>query len=312
MGKNNKFKNVKTHNISVKRRDDSYFDVKNRREFNQQYNMLKMLALSVFKWEGLPESIDELYLERILFENGRVLFFEDTDMAIDGVESTMLALMFTTQSDLDVYGYPIQRLAVAQNGYTASRNSSDSVIMYDNMLKLSLEETINIYAQRLADVERIIDVNLENTKHPFIIKTSEKNKQEIEKIMKDIYNNKPLIMVDDETYDTFSTKSEVMNMNSNFLADKLMDYKNTLRNEIFTIIGIGNSSQDKRERLLSGEMDNVSMLNTAFATTRLRARKQAVKKIKEMFPQLKDLNVEFNTDDYDFSETKVVEEVEQE
>lgn len=312
MGKNNKFKNVKTHNISVKRRDDSYFDVKNRREFNQQYNMLKMLALSVFKWEGLPESIDELYLERILFENGRVLFFEDSDMAIDGVESTMLALRFTTQSDLDVYGYPIQRLAVAQNGYTASRSSSDSIIMYDNMLKLSLEETINIYAQRLADVERIIDVNLENTKHPFIIKTSEKNKQEIEKIMKDIYNNKPLIMVDDETYDTFSTKSEVMNMNSNFLADKLMDYKNTLRNEIFTIIGIGNSSQDKRERLLSGEMDNVSMLNTAFATTRLRARKQAVKRIKEMFPQLKDLNVEFNTDDYEFSETKVVEEVEQE
>ena len=304
----NKYNNVEEYRGALKRSDHSYFDGLNGAEDRQQYMMLKMLAISVFKWEGLPPSINEMYLERILFEQGRILFFEEEDMSVNGEETTFLALRFAPSAQLDVYGIPMGRIAYAQNGWSSSYDSTNSIIVYDNTLKISLESVLQIYARRLADVERIIDVNLLNTKNPYILVTDEKNKVLMEKIMQDIYSNKPLIMVE-EQYQANLKKSEVLNTSSPFVVDKLMDYKNTLRNEVLTILGIGNNSQDKRERLLSSEMDSVNMLNSAYSTARLRSRRQAIKDLQKMYPGVFDeLTVNFNTDEYVDNEKEEVKE----
>ena len=41
------------------------------------YLWIKSLALSVFEWQGLPETINVRYLEETLFSKGKCLFFYD-------------------------------------------------------------------------------------------------------------------------------------------------------------------------------------------------------------------------------------------
>ena len=39
------------------------------------YYRLKSLACTMFKWEGLPDSVNERYLEYCLFTYGKAVFF---------------------------------------------------------------------------------------------------------------------------------------------------------------------------------------------------------------------------------------------
>ena len=292
-----KFKKVGVQKITYKRNKKSLWEQQNDDEFYNQYMLLKMLSLSVFEWTNLPNSIDKLYFERKLFEMGKIVVFRDEDFKVDD-NSGILGLPVQLSHELNVYGIPKYRRAIASNGYSKELTEKESVIIYDNVLRVSIDNIIYAYAKRIANVERIIDVNLNHTRHPYAIVTTEKQKQEMERIFMDINNNKPFILVDEELKDMLTNKSEVLNLSAPFVVDKLMDYKNTLRNEVLTIIGIGNSSQDKRERLLASEMDNVNDLNDAYLTIRLKARKQALEELKEKFPEFKDVEVRLSTDLY--------------
>lgn len=290
----NKFKEIEQHKMVFKKSKLNKHDFENQQELENYYMRLKMLAISVFEWKNLPNGIDSVYLERILFEQGKAVMFKDVDMMTIEKEIPFLALKVALNSRLNVYGIPIYRKAYANNGYQKLLNENNSVIIYDNILHQNLDIIIYTYAQRLANVERIIDVNLNHTRHPFIISTDEKAKEMIEKIFDDISKNKPYVIVDESFSQQFTKGTEVLNLNAPFVVDKLMDYKHTLMNEVLTILGIGNSSQDKRERLLSDEMKSVSQLNEAYSQVRLRARKQACEQLKKMFPkELANLEVDF-------------------
>lgn len=289
----NRYKDVDIHKITYKRSKKNMWDFENQIEFENYYKRLKMLAISVFEWKNLPNGIDSVYLERILYEQGKAVFFKDEDMMDENDNCPFIALRVALNGRLSLYGIPKFRQAYANNGYKKHLNDKESVIIYDNILHQTIDEIVFAYARRLSIVERIIDVNLNHTRHPFLISTDEKGKEMMEKLFNDITANKPYIIGDKDFLDNMSKGSEVLNLNAPFVVDKLMDYKHTLMNEVLTVLGIGNSSQDKRERLVSAEMDIVNTQNDAYALVRLRARLQARDKIRVMFPELKDIDVGF-------------------
>ena len=51
--------------------------VLNNQTYLMYYNRLKELALNLFKWINLPDTIDERYLELTLYEQGQAVFFRD-------------------------------------------------------------------------------------------------------------------------------------------------------------------------------------------------------------------------------------------
>lgn len=306
-------KPVNTENVIFKINDKKKWDIENDIEIRNYYVKLLLLSQTVFKWKGLPEDIDEMFLERILWEQGSILFFKDEDQLNEKGEEVYMTLQAVYSGGFTVYRIPKVRRAYSVSGFNKTFTNKDSVIIYDNPLKMSLESIIYQYAKRLAKVERIIDVNLEHTRHPYIIATDEKQKELIEQVFEDINNNKPYIIADEGFADTILKRSEVLNLNSPLVIDKLMDYKTTLWNEALTFIGIGNSSQDKRERLVSKEMDIVGMQNDAFSNIRLKARMQACDEINRMFGtnisvELVDgvrENVEESEDDEDGTENDI-------
>lgn len=85
----------------------------NNATYANWFNRLYAIAISVFKWSGLPDTVDARFLENVLFWRGFGVFFKDEVMQ-------EVFLPMATASDLDIYGYPIMRQAVSYN-YTIIR-----------------------------------------------------------------------------------------------------------------------------------------------------------------------------------------------
>lgn len=245
----------------------------NNKTYIDYYNRLMELALNVFEWENLPPSVDERFLELTLYEMGYCLYFNDEIIG-------NLALTCTIGGRLDVYRIPVMRRAYAVNGYNKMCSAKDSVLIYNNYLHTPTQLTIELFARRLYEIERAIDVNVKAQKTPTLILSSEQQRLTMRNLYMQYDGNEPFIF-GDKNMDIDGIKS--LKTDAPFVADKLENLKHQIWNEALTFCGIENSNQDKKERLVSDEVGSNYGNIEAQRNVMLNARKQAVKKINSMF-----------------------------
>lgn len=245
----------------------------NNKTYIDYYNRLMELALNVFEWENLPPSVDERFLELTLYEMGYCLYFNDEIIG-------NLALTCTIGGQLDVYRIPVLRRAYAVNGYNKMCSAKDSVLIFNNYLHTPTQLTIELFARRLYEIERAIDVNVKAQKTPTLILSSEQQRLTMKNLYMQYDGNEPFIF-GDKNMDIEGIKS--LKTDAPFVADKLENLKHQIWNEALTFCGIENSNQDKKERLVSDEVGSNYGNIEAQRNIMLSARKQAVKKINAMF-----------------------------
>ena len=132
----------------------------NNSTYSMWFNRLYGVAINAFEWQGLPDSVDERYLEKMLFWYGQAVWFKDD------ILDKELCLQCVPAGEFDIYGYPIRRNARSTyNSYiNADLDESNSVIIYNNRTRTpDLDSTI-LFAKRLYECERTIDVNIKNQK----------------------------------------------------------------------------------------------------------------------------------------------------
>lgn len=256
----------------------------NRNTFNDYFNRLFELAINMFKWENLPDTVDERFLELALCEKGYCLYFNDDIMG-------NLALTCMIGGELDVYRIPTRRIAFAVNGYQAERTNKDSVLIYNNYLHTPTMQTISLYAERLTAIERAIDVNVNAQKTPIAILTDEKQKRTVEEIYRKYEGNAPVI-IGAKNLDLDSVKA--ITTGAPYVADKLNILKRQIWNEALTFFGIENANTEKRERLVSDEITSNLGGVQAQRYVMLNAREQAADKINSMFGT--NISVKFRQD----------------
>lgn len=245
----------------------------NNKTYIDYYNRLMELALNVFEWENLPPSVDERFLELTLYEMGYCLYFNDEIIG-------NLALTCTIGGQLDVYRIPVLRRAYAVNGYNKMCSTKDSVLIFNNYLHTPTQLTIELFARRLYEIERAIDVNVKAQKTPTLILCSEQQRLTMQNLYMQYDGNEPFIF-GDKNMDIEGIKS--LKTDAPFVADKLEILKHQIWNEALTFCGIENSNQDKKERLVSDEVGSNYGNIEAQRNVMLNVRKQACKKINAMF-----------------------------
>ena len=245
----------------------------NNKTYIDYYNRLMELALNVFEWKNLPPTVDERFLEMALYEYGFCVYFND-DVIGD------LALTCTIGGQLDVYRIPIMRRAYAQNGYNKLLSSKNSVLIFNNYLHTPTALTIELFARRLYEIERTIDVNIKAQKTPTLILSSEQQRLTMQNLYMQYDGNEPFIY-GDKNMDIDGIKS--LKTDAPFIADKLQIIKHQIWNEALTFCGIENSNGDKKERLVSDEVGGNYGNIEAQRNVMLNARRQACKKINAMF-----------------------------
>ena len=262
----------------------------NNYTYMQYAYRLMELSIAMFEWKNLPEGIDERFLEMVLFTDGHAVFFKDDELG------DYLALQCLINGKLNVYRIPINRRAFAVNGYQKQLTDKDSVIIFNNMLHTNSWLDVKMFAKRLYNLDRIIDVNANAQKTPILIKGNEQQRLTLTNLYKEYDGNAPVIFAD-KSLDMNAL--QVMSTQAPYVADKIYQLKTQIWNEALTYLGISNVSFQKRERMVSDEVTRSQGGTVASRYSRLNARRQACEQINKMFG----LNIECDfREDYQFSE----------
>ena len=248
--------------------------VLNDRTYTDYYYRLMLISRALFKWHNLPNAIDEKWIERYLFTEGRCLFFNDKEKGF----------MVTKSADfgnLNPYDEPVTVSPYATN-YTGDtlENGVNCVIMRNNDLMIPTEPTIELFAYRLAEISRTIDININGQKTPFVILCSDKQKLSMKHVYSQVTGNEPVIY-GDKTLDINGVK--VLNTNAPIVFDKLQIQKHAIFNECMTFLGINNANMDKRERLVADEVQANNEQVEICADVMLKARERACEEINRIF-----------------------------
>lgn len=246
----------------------------NNRTYLQYYNRLLELAINMYEWKNLPDTVDERYLELTLFSDGMAVFFQD-----DGGLG-YLCLQCMIGGELDVYRIPIDRTAYATNGYQMRLNNQNSVIIFNNYTHTNSMRDVEMYARRLYEIERTIDVNVKAQKTPLLIRATESQRLTMKNLYMQYDGNDPFIF-GDKQLDIDGIK--VLKTDAPYVADKLNILKRQIWNEALTYLGIENSNTEKRERLISDEITSNLGGVAAQRFCRLNARREAAEQINNMF-----------------------------
>lgn len=258
---------------------------------------LMELSISMFKWDGIPDSIDARFLETTLFQNGSAVFFKDDDLQFTGLSSeqksdgTYLALPVAMNGRWDVYNIPTERRAYATNNYQKQLNETNSVIIYNNMIRTNSTLTCELYAKRLWNLDRIIDVNANAQKTPVLIVCDEQQRLTALQVYQKWDGNEPVIF-GDKNLDL--KLMNVLRTDAPYVGDKIYQLKTEIWNEALTYLGISNINYQKKERMISDEVLRNQGGTIASRYSRLESRREAVNKINKMFGL--DISVDYRED----------------
>lgn len=262
---------------------DTFFNdsaVLNNATYAQYLFRLMELSVSMFEWKNLPDTVDPRFLELTLFSDGHAVFFNDPQLGY-------LVLQCAMGGRLDVYRIPINRRAYAANGYQRKLDKKNSVIIWNNYLHRNSYLDVVMFARRLYNLDRIIDVNANAQKTPVLILADEKQRLTMLNVYKEIDGNAPVIF-GDKNLDVRGVS--VLKTEAPYVADKIYQLKTQVWNEALTYLGISNLNLQKKERLVSDEVERNQGGTIASRYSRLEARRNAADEINRMFG----LNVEVN------------------
>ena len=260
----------------------------------------KKIALSLFEWTNLPDSMDARFLERCLYYTGQaaMLYLEPY-----GYINTKSA----TSGNLNLYGLPTQIRCYSYGQINENRNvfygrstgtteadednrttdfnidddrNSGAILVLNNWEGMATANTIELFAYRMYTVERAIDVNIKAQKTPYMVLTSEDERLSMVNAMNQIDKNAMMIIGEKNTFDPNAIRT--LNTQAPYIADKLTDYKHSIWNEFLTFMGVDNISE-KRERMISAEtMSNNECVNLNLQSY-LKPRETAAKQFNEKY-----------------------------
>ena len=245
----------------------------NNRTYLQYYNRLTELAISMFEWQNLPETVDQRFLEMCLFSDGMCIFFQDEVLGYLGLQCMI-------GGKLNVYRIPMERRAYATNGYQRELDGTNSVIIFNNYLHTNSMVDVEMFSKRLYNLERAIDVNANAQKTPVLIQCDESQRLTMKNLYKQYEGNEPFIF-GSKGLDANGLK--VLQTGAPYVADKLYELKTQIWNEALTYLGISNINVVKKERMITDEVTRNQGGTVASRYSRLESRRQACKQINEMF-----------------------------
>ena len=246
----------------------------NNLTFTDYFYRLSLIALSIFKWDNLPNGINERWIEKYLFDIGECMFFKDPILGFRVSKSI--------DKGINIYNEPID-LEPESTGLTEPKtykNGIDAVLIKNNDLSIPTLPTLQLYAYRLADLTRAQDVNITAQKTPILIITSDRQKLTMKNVFNQWSGNEPVIYGDKEMN---IDGVKVLKTDAPIVFDKIQIQKHQLWNEVMTFLGVNNANQDKKERLVDDEVQANNEQVKICLDVMLKARQSACSEINRIF-----------------------------
>ena len=250
----------------------------NNIEFQNIFYNLLNIAMYSFSIKGLPDSCNERFFKLNLIFNGYAALIKDPDLGYLslGVRPTV------NSNQLNIYGEFPDVMAFGWNGfnkqyknymYGTDNSDAEAVICRDNDLMYPMVNIIWMYAKRLTDTMRTLDVTARKLKTPYFITCDEAQKSSIKKILDDVDFNQDSIIANRSTMpNEFNVLQTGVQPES---VRVLWEHYSNLESEIRTFLGINSAANlDKKERLVVDEAEANDILTDINIQYRLKNYQQ--------------------------------------
>ena len=237
---------------------------------------LRMLATSLFTWQGLDEIAGtgaSRFLEQVLYDDGRACFVKDDKLSF-------LVLRANPSDKLNVYQLP-EKINAWSFGYNKTFEFDDIVFIMNNELMKPTLASMNLFAYRLYETERTIDINLDAQKTPILIEGDTKTILTLKNVYMQYSGNTPFIF-GNKQFD-ISNKLNVLKTDAPYLVDKLDVHKHQIFNDALTLLGIDNANVDKKERLITNEVESNEQLINYYLNCWYKTRNKACDDINKKY-----------------------------
>ena len=237
-------------------------------------NRYRELSISTINYKNMPDTVNIRYMEQVLFDQGRCVLYDEPGIGL-------VAMMVTPIGPLDIYREPIKRRAYAANGVSTDLTPENSVIIYNNMLRQPSVMTARIFAKRLAECDRTIDVNIKAQKTPVLIKCNPDQELTLKNMYMKYDGNQPFIFAykDSLTGDEF----DVTNTGAPFIADKTLQIRRDLWSDALASRGIMTTPYAKKERLTATESNQAAGAAMYSRYSLISERERGIEAVNKMF-----------------------------
>lgn len=244
----------------------------NNAQYSEIFNRITNVALSRFTWKGLPDTCRPEILEMTLFFYGNALFMFDDEL---GFIHTPVNL----PGPYNIYYESIRRYAYSFE-YHKEYSIDDSVLIKGNHNMFPDVYTVWNYTPKIANCLRAIDVHTETLKRPYILVCPDKMVESAKRILKQIGDNEVAIL-GEKIGDNGDIKIMPLVGQSN-LQDMWANVKNYF-NQVYSALGVKNSFTEKRERMITSEVEGEGNAIRHSLEAALDERQKAAERINKMY-----------------------------
>lgn len=239
------------------------------------YQNLYELMLNRIKWINLPNGCDARFLEETLILNGAAVIFQDKT-----IKNLFYSTRVIQQGPPDIYNNMIKFASQGNNGWFVQLNSDRGVVVYDTQSRLPSINALALFANRLTELDRTRDVNLQNQKTPFIITGPEEKQKEMRNFFNNVQSNTPAVFglsgLDQIDIKVFPTAVP-------YIGNELAYNKQLIMNEFLTFIGVDNPGLEKQERMTQHEVERNQNQVMMRRLNYLTPRREAAEKLNKKF-----------------------------
>ena len=256
----------------------------NNETYRDYLERLKKIALSLFEWQNLPDTMNARYLEMSLYYIGQAALLFDNDYGFINTQACDSGYIniygLPTLINCYSYSYNQMRDTYVAGSDENSEKDKECILVLNNYQRVPTAATLELFAYRLAELQRTFDINVKGQRTPILLRTDQKQLFTLKKMYEEYDGNSPVIFADKNLINDDSLKA--IKTDAPIILQQLNDAKREIWNEALSFLGVSNLSE-KRERLISSEADSNNELVNLNLQSYLIPRQQACKEFNDKY-----------------------------
>lgn len=251
------------------------YDYTNKQKnMKHELNMLLSKTLTMFRYEGLPETIPQRELERQLQTGGYAF--------ITKVKGELYSFTGGLGGEPDVYGNPTQ-IVIANPAldYNATLDiKKDGVLVRSDTMENGLSHLLAKYATMMNESEITMVVNSFNARFPVLLSAGDdKTKESAEAYLKQIQAGELGVIAENRLFEGINLQTAG---GQGSMFTQLIEYQQYLKATLYNELGLEMNNNMKRERLTEDEV-NMTDIIYPFVDNMLTNREEALELINEKY-----------------------------
>ena len=284
-------------NVVTTNTNPSTVHVRNNKTFEYFKRYLLKRAISVFDFK-LPKLWNANYFLYTLFMNG---FISVLNVEPYGVICQQCGLM-----GYNLYYNPTQ-ITISNPNITGIINrtiGSDCAVIQLQPDYAGIMDIVEYFSAKLALLSEALDMNMLNSKLAYLFYATNKREAEsFKKLFDNVMSGEPAVIVDTalKPDEGDVIKAFANNLKQNYITPEMLADMRTLLNEFDSMIGLPNANTQKRERMITDEVQANDIETKSLSALWLETVKTGMDVANAIFPGL-DLNVDWRFKDNETSD----------